>query len=667
MPASLKAIIFHLPTIVIILGIAIVAGLASGCSSVNVADADSAYSRGEYHAAREIYRKAYNALDPQKQKEEKGRVAFRLAECNSRLNMPAHASRYYGNALRYQYPDSTIYFRLARALQGEGKYQEAIDAYTNFLGLFPDDALAREGISGCRKALLSTENHASRLVVRPSKVLSTRRADYCPMFAPGDTERIYFTSTSEKTKGENNSGVTGLKRGDIFYSKKNEIGVWQLPQPVEGEINTDADEGSVAFSPDGRKMYFSRATLAENADASVAIFVSERNDASWSEPEKIHIDGDSIFDYAHPAVSHDGRFLIFSSNLKGGYGGYDLWRLRLDSDNALPVNLGPQINTPGDEFFPYVRNDSVIFFSSDGHPGFGGLDIFKAHLDSSGTFWNVENVGPPLNGKGDDFGITFGEGEKGYFSSNRDDARGRDHIFSFELPPLNISISGTVTDRDEEPVPGAVIRIVGDDGTNRRQRARDDGSFSFDLDRGVRYAMKAGAPGYLNVKQEFTSDDTEEDAAYEIDFILTAIGRPQVVENIFYDFDKATLRPESEEALDQLAEMLRENPTVTIELGSHTDRKGTEEYNLALSERRAKSVVDYLIGKGIAADRLVSKGYGESVPKTVTRRINRKYPQLAIGTILSEEFISSLPESDRETADQINRRTEFSVLSTDYE
>ncbi|MDE6679901.1 MAG: OmpA family protein, partial [Muribaculaceae bacterium] len=247
------------------------------------------------------------------------------------------------------------------------------------------------------------------------------------------------------------------------------------------------------------------------------------------------------------------------------------------------------------------------------------------------------------------------------------DGRGYDHIYSFECPEIKVTISGWVLDKDEEPVPNAVIRIVGDDGSNQKEVARDDGSFRFRLERGVRYVMLAGAPGYLNVKQEFESDMEEEDADYGVDFILAAIDKPQVVENIFYDFDRATLRPESEAALDEVIQMLADNPHVTIEMASHTDRKGSDEYNMALSERRAKSVIDYLVAHGVAADRLTYQGYGESQPKTITKRLAREYPQFPEGTDLTEVYVTNLSEEDQEAADQINRRTEFQVTSTTYE
>jgi len=456
-----------------------------------------------------------------------------------------------------------------------------------------------------------------------------------------------------------------MKKGDIWFVSKDEQGKWKRPEPVEGELNTEVDEGTPAFSPDGSTMYLSRARREPNAHTGVEIYTSQRSDAKWSAPVKLDITADTLSSYAHPAVSPDGTWLYFSSDMPGGQGGKDIWRINLKERKGTLENLGEWINTPGDEVFPSFRSDSVFYFASNGHPGYGGLDIFRAEQTKSGG-WNVTNMGRPVNSSSDDFGITFGEGESGFFSSNRADNRGYDHLYSFELPELKILISGWVLDKDEEPVPNAVIRIVGNDGSNQKQVARNDGSFSFPLDRGISYVMLAGAKGYLNAKQEFTSDTAEEDAEYNVDFILVPVTKPVVVDNIFYDFDRATLRPESKTALDELAQVLRDNPNVTIEMASHTDRKGSEQYNIDLSARRAKSVIDYLISVGIAPDRLQSQGYGKSRPKTITKKLAREFPQFPEGTVLTEEYILTLPEADQEAADQINRRTEFQVLSLDY-
>lgn len=641
--------------------------MLSACKTPKLTQAREQMARGEFYDAAQTYRKVYNKLTKREERPLRGEVAYEMATCYRRLNMAARASAAYQNAIRYEYPDSMAFYWLGRSLQAEGKYQQAIDAYTQYLMWKPSDGLAREGIRGCRQALEVTDGRNTRYVVREAKLFNSRRADYAPMYLDKELTQLYFTSSNEKSTGTSKSEITGMKNGDVYVARKNEKGEWQRPEPVEGELNSEFDEGIVSFTPDGQTMYLTRARRDPAAPTSVEIYTSQRSEASWSAPVKYEILNDTISAVGHPSVSPDGTYLYFTSDMPGGYGGKDIWRINLKDKIGSLENLGPQINTPGDEMFPYSRADSLLYFASDGHPGFGGLDLFRARLDASGTRWSVENMGRPVNSQGDDFGITFGEGESGFFSSNRGDARGYDHIYSFMLPELNIGISGWVVDRDDEPVPGAVIRIVGDDGSNQKEVARDDGSFRFRLSRGVKYVMMAGAKGYLNVKQEFTSDSAEEDAEYEVDFVLSSISKPNVVENIFYDFDRATLRPESKQALDELAEMLRDNPNIVIEMSSHTDRWGTDAYNDNLSLRRAKSVVDYLVAAGIPKDRLHFEGYGKKRPKTVTKRVAKEFPQFEEGTVLTPEFILTLSEEDQQAADQINRRTEFQVTAVDYD
>lgn len=640
-------------------------GILAGCGGPKLATANEQYERGEYNDAAKTYRKIYNKLTKPDERSLRGEVAWKMGLCHRELNQSARAAAAFQNAIRYKYPDSLAQLYLAEALHAEGKYPQAIKAYQEYLSIAPDSKVALNGLDGAKMAN-ETRGQRTRYVVRQNKLFNSRRSDYAPMYAPDGNDVLYFTTTNENVNGTKKSEITGMKKGDIWMSRKNERGEWLKPEAVEGELNTEFDEGIISFSPDGSMMYLTRARREPNAPTSVEIFTSSRADAKWSAPQKYEITADTLSVYAHPAVSPDGTYLYFTSDMPGGEGGRDIWRVNLKDRVGSLENLGKWINTPGDEMFPYMRTDSVMYFASDGHPGYGGLDIFRAELTKSGG-WKVENMGRPVNSSSDDFGITFEQGaERGFFSSNRDDARGYDHIFSFELPDLQIWISGWVLDRDDEPVPDAVIRIVGNDGSNQKEVARSDGSFRFPLSRGVSYVMLAGAKGFLNAKQEFTSDTAEEDAEYNVDFILASINKPVVIDNIFYDFDKASLRPESKEALDEMAQVMRDNPNITIEMASHTDRKGSDEYNLALSERRAKSVIDYLISVGIAPDRLQHIGYGESRPKTITKRLNKAYPQFPEGTVLNEEFIETLSPEDQEAADQINRRTEFQVLSIDY-
>lgn len=641
--------------------------VAAGCRTPKLSEADAQFQRGEYYDASVTYKKVYNKLRKKEERPQRGEVAFKMGRCYRLLNMSARASAAFQNALRYEYPDSTTHFMLAQALHADGKYAAALRSYDKYLEFCPDDSLAINCAEGCRTAQ-EIRARGSRYVVKQAKLFNSRRADFCPMYLGADCDQIYYTSTTEKATGDKKSEITGMKNADVFFSKKNEKGEWERPEPVEGELNTEFDEGIVAFSPDAQTMYLTKARRELNAPTSVEIYTSTRSDAKWSAPVKFEITADTLSTFGHPAVSPDGEYLYFVSDMPGGYGGKDIWRISLKERQGSLVNLGPDINTEGNDDFPYVRSDGSLYFSSDGHPGMGGLDIFRATAvgDPADMRWKVENMGFPINSAGDDFGITFGKGEDGFFSSNRGDARGYDHIYSFKYDPVRITIEGLVMDKDEEPVKNAIIRIVGNDGSNQKEVARDDGSFSFALQRGVKYVMLAGAKGYLNQKQEFASDSTMEDANYWVEFILPSISKPSVVENIFYDYDKADLRPESKTALNELIAVLHDNPNVTIEMASHTDRWGSDAYNINLSERRAKSVVDYLVENGISRDRLQPHGYGKSRPKTVTKRIARLYPQFKEGDILTEEFIKTLSEEDQQAADQINRRTEFSVLSLTY-
>lgn len=643
--------------------IAVICLALTGCRGPKLATADEQMARGEYYDASKTYRKIYNKLTKKADRPLRGEVAFKMGNAHRKLSQSARAAAAYQNAIRYGYPDTLAQLYLAEMLHADGKYSQAVRAYQEYLMQNPRSSAAINGLKGALIAD-SLRSNPNRYIVKSARLFNSRRSDFSPMF---NDEILYFTTTNEKVVGDKRSEITGMKKSDIWMARKNERGEWLRPEAVEGDLNSEMDEGIMSFSPDGNTMYLTVARRMPDRHTGVEIYTSSRSDASWSKAVKFDITSDTISSFGHPSVSPDGKYLYFTSDMPG-FGGKDIWRINLQERAGSLENLGEQINTPGDEVFPYAVSDSILIFSSNGHPGMGGLDLFRATLQPDGN-WNISNMGSPLNSNADDFGMTYDphKPNSGYFSSNRGDGRGYDHLFSFELPDLKINLSGWVMDVDEEPVPNAVIRIVGNDGTIQKTAARPDGSFSFPLQRGVSYVMMAGAKGYLNARQQFTADTAAVDAEYEVDFMLASLSKPNIVENIFYDFDKATLRPESTQALDELVQLLKDNPNITIEMASHTDRVGTEEYNIDLSQRRAKSVIDYLIAAGIAPDRLQYQGYGKSRPKTVTKRVARLYPQFKEGDILTEEYILALPEeADREAADQINRRTEFQVLSVDY-
>lgn len=647
-----------------VLFLLIVSSLYS-CKSAKLSDAEEKQRIGEYYEAAAIYRKVYTKTSPKK-RDLRGYIAYRMAECNRLINNTAKATSAYMNAIRYDYPDSTVYLRVGQMLQKTGRYPEAIKNYDIYMENDPSNLLAINGIQGCELAP-GWKKNPTRYEVRRMDKFNSRRGEFSPMLAGDKYDQLYFASSRLKDKDAKVSAITGQNNNNLFLVKQDEKGAWLAPVELEDEVNTEYDEGTPSFSPDGNTMYYTYCAQDPEGPRTAEIYISTRSSAKWGKGTRATIVKDSVTALGHPSISPDGKYLYFVSDAVGGFGGKDIFRARVAGNDFGPMeNLGEEINTPGDEMFPYVRDSVTLYFASNGHPGMGGLDLFKATQDSTGK-WKVENLGAPINSMADDFGITFaGKEERGFFCSNRNDARGYDHIYSFERPTITIFIEGIVNDVDEYPIEDATVRIVGKDGLNVKVPVKKDGTYRVELERDIRYVMMASARGYLNQNYELHTGPEEKNETYIVDFFLSPISKPVVIDNIFYDFDKATLRPESKKALDEMIKMLNDNPNVTIELGAHTDRKGTDQYNERLAQRRAQSVVDYLIAGGIEAARLEAKGYGESVPKTINKKMAKQFDFLKEGDVLTEEFILALPPEQQEIADQINRRTEFKVLRTNY-
>ena len=647
-----------------VLFLLIVSSLYS-CKSAKLSDAEEKQRIGEYYEAAAIYRKVYTKTSPKK-RDLRGYIAYRMAECNRLINNTAKATSVYMNAIRYDYPDSTVYLRMGQMLQKTGRYPEAIKNYDIYMENDPSNLLAINGIQGCELAP-GWKKNPTRYEVRRMDKFNSRRGEFSPMLAGDKYDQLYFASSRSKDKDAKVSAITGQNNNNLFLVKQDEKGAWLAPVELEDEVNTEYDEGTPSFSPDGNTMYYTYCAQDPEGPRTAEIYISTRSSAKWGKGTRATIVKDSVTALGHPSISPDGKYLYFVSDAVGGFGGKDIFRARVAGNDFGPMeNLGEEINTPGDEMFPYVRDSVTLYFASNGHPGMGGLDLFKATQDSTGK-WKVENLGAPINSMADDFGITFaGKEERGFFCSNRNDARGYDHIYSFERPTITIFIEGIVNDVDEYPIEDATVRIVGKDGLNVKAPVKKDGTYRVELERDIRYVMMASARGYLNQNYELHTGPEEKNETYIVDFFLSPISKPVVIDNIFYDFDKATLRPESKKALDEMIKMLNDNPNVTIELGAHTDRKGTDQYNERLAQRRAQSVVDYLIAGGIEAARLEAKGYGESVPKTINKKMAKQFDFLKEGDVLTEEFILALPPEQQEIADQINRRTEFKVLRTNY-
>lgn len=621
---------------------------------------------GEYYDAAAEFKTAYNKTSP-KDKDKRGERALKLAGCYDRINSTQKAIAAYRNAIRYNKADINTHLAFARILMKNGSYKEAAKEFQMVLDSLPDNELAKSGLLSAQTAQ-EEKNAGSRYIVKKMDVFNSRRADYSPMLFGDEYDQLYFTSTRNEAEGDELSGITGTKAGDIFVSQKDDKGKWGKPEAIVSGLNTEFDEGACCFTPDQSQMYLTQCTTDPNYPRYATIVTSNRSDAAWSKASPLEVTRDTLSSYAHPAVSPDGQWLYFTSDMPGGKGGCDIWRVRITTNGLGGVeNLGEPINTPGNEMFPTFRPNGDLYFSSDGHKGLGGLDIYIAKVDKSTKKFVLEHPGYPLNSQGDDFGMTFeGPHNRGYFSSNRGDGRGWDHIYSFEKPEIIQTVKGWVYEMDGYELPDALVYMVGSDGTNLKLSVKGDGSFTQVINPNVDYMMLATCKGFLNHKEELRVKPVTESEEYVLQFPLASIRVPVLIDNIFYDFDKYSLRPESTKALDELIKLLNENPNVTIELSAHCDYKGSAEYNKTLSQKRAEAVVNYLIQHGIAKDRLSPVGYGKEKPKTIRKKLTEKYPWLKEGDVLTEEFIKKLDKDKQEICNQLNRRTEFIVLRTTY-
>ncbi len=632
--------------------------------------ADAAMTIGEYQEAASLYRRAYMQTAP-RERASRGALAYKMGEAYRSYGNVGRALAAYKNAERFGVADSLVVRKQGDMVRYAGTYTGAEEQYKAYLEKNPEDVLALAGYRSSQKATAIREA-GSAYTVKLDKNFSSSRADYCPVFSDRNGSAVYFSSTRNSGTGGQMSGITGTKPGDIYCLKKDEKGHWKSSEAAEGELNSEWDEGAACFTEDGNTMYFTVCRSDPQYPRMAEIWTSTRNDAKWGKPQALKITADTLSSYAHPALSPDGKWLYFVSDMPGGYGGYDLWRASVVGGHGVGAveNLGPEINTPGNEMFPAFRPSGELYFSSDGRePNLGGLDLYRAKEDTLTKHWEVAHLPYPMNSNGDDFGITFeGLHNRGFFSSNRASAgRGWDKIYSFSFPEILLSVKGWVYEQDGYELPEAVVYMVGNDGTNMKIGVNLEGSFEQPLAPGGKYLFLATCKGYLNYRAELTVDSlVQKEHQYVLQFPLPSISIPVLVRGVYYEFDKADLTDNSREALDRLVKVLKENPNITIELSAHCDYRGRAEYNEKLSQRRAESVVRYLTEHGIEAERLTAKGYGESQPKTVSKKMAEKYPFLHENDVLTEEFILKLQPEQQEVCNSLNRRTEFRVLRTTY-
>jgi len=627
--------------------------------------ADNSYDIGEYYTSIEKYKKIYRKT---KQNSKKAEIQFRIGEAYLYIGDYRRAESYLRNAIRRDYSDPEIKLHYAEVLRANEKYDDAIESYKSYLDSFPENQVARNGLESCMKTI-EWINNPSRFQISNLKSINSKSSDFAAIYYKGNDKSIYFTSSREGSTGKHKSSVTGQYYSDLYKTEYNsQKDRWERPVLIDDQllINTGNDEGVAAFDPRGTSIYFTRCRYDQQKDMGAEIYSANLSAGQWSQPIRVELTGDSLL-AAHPSISDDGKTLYFVSDMPGGYGGKDIWKVEGGEGSwGRPVNLGKEINSPGDEMYPFIRENGELYFSSNFHVGMGGFDIFKAVKDEEGLMV-VENLKSPVNSSGDDFAIYFLPGEdRGLFSSNRDGAKS-DDIFTFVLPPIVFKIEGKVYDTETGGIINdALVRLIGTDGTMLRQTS-EKGEFGFNLNPESEYVIAAYKEGYLNAKVLEKTAGEKNSRTFKIRLELTPVDASVSVDNIYFETGRWKLLPESVAALDELYEILTVNPTIQIELMAHTDNRGTHSFNSELSQKRAQSVVNYLMSKGIPRDRLVAKGYGETAPKTVTKKLAGEYKFLNPGDELTPEYIDNLKDSEqREICHKINRRTEFRVISTDY-
>jgi peptidoglycan-associated lipoprotein len=644
-----------------------------------IRSADDAFADERFTVAIEKYQKAYTKV--KKNPTERDRITFQLAECYRKTQEMKRAEIQYKRLIKsgYDSKEPKILLYYANAMKVDGNLDEAKTYYTLYDKKVPDDPRGKYGIQACEDIPKWTE-FESKYDVEDVKGLNSRDADFAPTYSSETYNSLIFTSTREGTKSKRIDEWTNQRFSSLFTARMDRKNVWSTPELLDNQdkdgVNSDDNVGAPAMTSDFSTLYFTKCPDVDGTKNGCQIYTSRRTGRFWSKPELVPLGLDSSEAVGHPTISRDELVIYFSSNRPGGFGGKDIWVAFRESKSqkfGRPYNLGPRINTPGDEMFPFLRYDTLLYFSSDGLPGLGGLDIFYTFPDTARMWSTPVNMGIPINSTADDFAIIFNpEGEQGFFSSNRSGRKSMEDIYSFIIPPVAFTLGGTVKDdRTLQFVPGARVDIVGSDGISMTARTTENGIYMFGKSQimpNTTYEMTVSKDNYFNSTGRVTTVGYEKSKDLTRDFMLQPIPEePVVLPDILYDLAKWDLKPQYQDSLQGLITTLDENPTLVIELASHTDTRNTDEYNDILSQKRAQSVVDYLIERGIDPDRLIAKGYGERVPRILTKDIMSGGFLFKKGTVITDSLIATFPTTEqKEAAHQLNRRTEFRVVSKDF-
>ena len=597
-----------IPSVLILASIIIL----SGC-------VDSMYKTGNKHYDNMAYSKAAASYEKVLKKKNIPDARFKLADCYRRMNNSLKAEENYAQAVTLPEAKAIHKFYYAKALMQNGKCSEAKKWLGEYLGENPNDQVAKNMMASCEAqpklmidSLLYTVSQLS---------MSTPGSEFSPVkYKDG----IVFTG--ERVAGKSKySPYTGRPYYSLYYSKK-ENNKFGKAEPLNEAVNKKFHNTTASFTSDGNTMFYTtnnfsgRKSLNDSAGiTNFSIHKSTLQNDKWSAGELLPF-SNKEFSTGHPSISSDATTLYFASDMPGGLGGTDIYVVKYENGTwGTPVNLGTAVNTSGNEMFPVI-NGNTLYYSSDGLVGMGGLDIYKTE-NTNGSWSKPVNMGYPVNSTHDDFGFTpdSTSAATGYFSSNRNSDTGTDHIFSFVRKEYQFVIDGMAVEKDsDKPIGGATVTLINKaTGARDSVTTGDDGTFTFHLNPESEYTVEGSKAKFFKNSADVSTVDKHASENMVVHMRLevepVVVEKPMVIPNIYYDYDKANIRTDAAHQLDSLAGVLKANPTIKIELMSHTDCRGTDDYNMKLSQKRAESAVKYLAGKGVGKDRMTGKGYGETM------------------------------------------------------
>ena len=626
----------------------------------DIQKAQRTFDMKKYNSAAMLYQKLYTKV---RSEDEKQKMLYMIAESYRRSNNFKKAINWYEQLINAKYPDPKIIYSYGLLLKNFERYDDASRQFYDYLFEVPADPDAEREMKNC--AIVQTwKANPKKFTIKNVDELNSIYSDYSPFYA---NDKLVWSSSRPEATGNEIFEWTGQKCSDIFECPT-QNNTWGKTSNLKGEVNTSFNEGSAWLDSTATIMYFTQCNGTDGKGVNCKIYSSYFQNNAWTKPQALPFCSDS-FSVGHPAMSLDGKRMYFASDMKGGFGEKDIYYITYDPIKdkwGNPINLGPLVNTKEDEMFPYVDENNVIYYSSKGFTGMGGLDIFKTQ-DSSGTFKKSQNLQYPINSGGDDFGISFNYKNYkkvndtaykainpnlpiGYFCSNRDGGKGDDDIYSITIKPYIFVLKGKVFDKEmNTPLQNAEVSVADEFGKIFFTiKSNASGDFSAELPLNKSLFLIASFPKYFKSSAiEISSMNISKDSSIEETIFLNPIPAEDydfTLKGIYYDLDKYDLRPEAQKILDSLIIILKNNPTIVIEIGSHTDSRAPADYNLKLSQKRAQSCVDYLVQHGIPKDRLTPVGYGE--------------------TKLVNDCVDGVDCTEQQH--QENRRTTFRVLSSEY-